>query len=68
MPRSHNAALRAPDVVWAIVLRRGEEVRVIDGGASWRPDPQPDLLEGVVDFLDKASLPRRCRRRRKATP
>jgi len=41
-----------PRYVWAIVVRRGDEVRVIDGGASGGPSPQPDILEGVVDFLD----------------
>ncbi|HET9990666.1 MAG TPA: hypothetical protein VFQ65_19185 [Kofleriaceae bacterium] len=38
---------------WAIVLRRGNEVRVIEGGANASDkDPQPDLLEGPLDFLD----------------
>ncbi len=36
---------------WAIVLRRGDEVRVIEGGAEGS-EPQPDIIEGIVDFLD----------------
>ncbi len=36
---------------WAIVLRRGDEVRVIEGGASGA-EPQPDIIEGIADFLD----------------
>jgi hypothetical protein len=36
---------------WAIVVRRGDEVRVIEGGADGA-EPQPDIIEGIVDFLD----------------
>ncbi len=41
-----------PAYEWAIMVRRGDEVRVIEGGASTGPDTQPDIIEGVVDFLD----------------
>lgn len=39
---------------WVIVLRRGAEVRIVDdlGGPPADRDDQPDMLEGVVDFLD----------------
>jgi len=39
-----------PGYEWAIVVRRGAEVRVIDGGAA--PATDSELIEGVVDFLD----------------
>jgi hypothetical protein len=41
-----------PAYEWAFVLRRGEEVRVVDGGVSTGPDPATDFIEGAVDFLD----------------
>ncbi len=31
--------------------RRGHEVRVIEGGANGA-EPQPDILESIVDFVD----------------
>jgi hypothetical protein len=41
-----------PPYLWAIVVRRGDEVRMVDGGALDGTSTQPDILEGVVDFLD----------------
>ena len=42
-----------PRWVWAIAMRRGDEVRVLEGGATGRPDaeiaPALDWLSSVVD-------------------
>lgn len=48
-----------PRWVWAIVLRRGEEVRVLSGGAivspTGAPPPAKAVLEWLVSRVDTAS-------------
>jgi hypothetical protein len=51
-PSGRRSFPKLPDAKpyeWAIVMRRGDEVRVVEGGAS---DTQPDRIEEAVDFLD----------------
>jgi hypothetical protein len=37
---------------WAIVMRRGDQVRIVEGGPQSDADPAPDVTESIVDFLD----------------
>lgn len=39
-----------PPFEWAIVMRRGDEVRIVDGGAEPEEDSEP--VEEMTDFLD----------------
>ena len=48
---SRPAAGGTLEYEWAIVLRRGDEVRVLDGSVA-SGTRQPDSLENIVDFLD----------------
>jgi hypothetical protein len=41
-----------PPYEWAVVLRRGGEVRVIEGGTGGSNDAIDTIIEGAVDFLD----------------
>lgn len=48
-PREHGV----PHWVWAIVLRRGDEVRVLDGGGMSPPDNAPDPVKQALEWLVK---------------
>ena len=37
---------------WAIAMRRGSEVRVIEGGPSSGSDPTTNAIDPAVDYLD----------------
>ena len=57
---SWTAASRGPSRwVWAIVLRRGDEVRVLSGGGppTGAPEPAKQLLAWLVTRVDAASAP-----------
>jgi hypothetical protein len=50
-----------PRWVWAIVLRRGDEIRALEGGATAPPDGAPDaarpLLKWLVEKVDALAKP-----------
>ncbi len=48
--RSFPRAMGTPPFEWAIVMRRGDEVRVVEGGAE--PDEDEEPVEEMTDFLD----------------